>query len=51
MEHSKNFEKIKRYYDSGIWGISRVWAVVDKATGITQSEYNEITGYEYPARE
>lgn len=48
MEHSKNFEKIKRYYEDGIWGINRVKAVVGKATGITQDEYREITGFVYP---
>lgn len=51
MEHSKNFEKIKRYYEHGIWGINRVWAVVGKLTGITEDEYAEITGYVYPEKE
>jgi hypothetical protein len=41
------FEKIKGYYDSGLWGIQRVWNVVGKA--ITEAEYKQITGFEYPA--
>ena len=48
MEHSKNFEKIKRYYEEGIWGIQRVKAVVGKTNGITADEYFEITGFVYP---
>ena len=28
MEHSKNFEKIKSYYDKGLWDKARVRAVV-----------------------
>lgn len=48
MVHSKNFEKIKKYYDDGIWGIQRVKAVVGKKTGITEEEYYEITGFVYP---
>lgn len=46
-EHSKNFEKIKKYYDSGLWSIERVRAVVGKKTGITIEEFYEITGEEY----
>lgn len=40
------FEKIKDYYDRGLWSIDRVWNVVGKA--ITEEEYQEITGFEYP---
>ena len=47
MEHSKNFEKIKAYYDEGLWDKSRVYAVVGKKTGITAEEYEEITGEPY----
>ena len=42
------FEKIKGYYQSGLWSIDRVWNVVGKA--ITADEYFEITGLEYPAK-
>lgn len=51
MIHSKNFYKIQNYYETGIWGIQRVKAVVGKSTGITQEEYTEITGFVYPATE
>lgn len=46
-EHSKNFEKIKDYYDTGLWNKARVYAVVGKKTGITAEEYEEITGEPY----
>ena len=42
------FEKIKGYYQSGLWSIDRVWNVVGKA--ITEDEYFEITGLEYPSK-
>ncbi len=44
-EHSKNFEKVKDYYDRGLWSIERVHAVVGK--WITPAEYEEITGEPY----
>lgn len=44
---SKNFEKIKGYYEKGLWNKSRVYAVVGKATGITAEEYELITGEIY----
>lgn len=44
MEYSKNFEKIKHYYDTGLWSIERVRAVVGKRLGITAEEFTEITG-------
>ena len=49
MEHSKNFEKIKRYYDKRLWSIERVRAVVGKHLGITEAEFTEITGEPYEA--
>ena len=49
--HSKNFEKIKGFYDSGLWSIDRVWNVVNKPTGVTEAEYLEITGFIYPSKE
>ena len=42
------FEKIKHYYDTGLWSIDRVWNVVGKA--ITEADYQEITGFVYPAK-
>ena len=39
-------EKIKYYYNTGLWDINRVWNVVGKA--ITEEEYFEITGFEFP---
>ena len=42
------FEKIKHYYDTGLWSIDRVWNVVGKA--ITEVDYQEITGFVYPEK-
>lgn len=42
------FEKVKYYYDSGLWSVDRVWNVVGKA--ITAEEYQQITGFAYPAK-
>ena len=47
MEHSKNFEMIKAYYDSGLWSKERVYNVVGKKNGITEEEYHEIVGEDY----
>lgn len=46
-EHSKNFEKVKNYYERGLWSKARVHAVVGK--WITAAEYKEITGEPYSA--
>ena len=46
---SKNYTKIKNYYESGMWSIDRVWNVVGKKLGITEDEYKEITGFTYPS--
>lgn len=43
--HSKNFEKVKRYYETGLWSKSRVYQVVGH--WITPEEYKEITGEDY----
>lgn len=48
--HSKNFTKIKNYYDKGLWSIQRVWNMVGNPLGITEKEYKEITGYDYPSK-
>lgn len=42
---SKNFNKVKEYYDRGLWSKTRVKNAVGK--WITQEEYKEITGEEY----
>lgn len=42
---SKNFEKVKRYYENEIWNKTRVYNAVGK--WITEEEYKEITGEEY----
>ena len=45
VEHSKNFEKVKRYYDTGLWNIRMVHNAVGR--WITPEEYKEITGEDY----
>jgi len=40
------FEKVKGYYDTGLWDINRVRNVVGKV--ITEEDYFEITGFVYP---
>ena len=44
--HSKNFEKVKNYYDKGLWSIERVRQAVVKGW-ITEEEFTEITGEPY----
>jgi len=46
MNHSKNFEKVKYYYDHKLWFIDRVREAVVKGW-ITEAEYEEITGETY----
>ena len=48
-EHSKNFEKVKNYYDNGLWSEERVRAAVGK--WITEEEAEEIIGAELCAME
>lgn len=48
-EHSKNFEKVKNYYDNGLWSKKRVRAAVGK--WITEEEAEEIIGAELCAME
>ena len=45
-EHSKDFEKYKRYYDSGFWNKAMLRNVVRKGK-LTPEEYEEITGEAY----
>ena len=46
MGHSKNFDKIKKWYDEGLWSKQQVYNAVGKGQ-ITPSEYTEITGEPY----
>lgn len=40
MEHSANFDKVKTYYERGMWSAERVKAAVSK--WITEAECVEI---------
>ena len=42
---SKNYEKVKAYYDKGLWSIEKVRNAVGK--WITVKEYKEIVGADY----
>lgn len=44
---SKNYEKVKKYYDRKLWDIDKVTSAVGK--WITEEEYQEITGQMYQA--
>lgn len=46
MEHSKNFEKVKGYYEGGYWNEQRIKVAVEKEW-INMDEYKEITGKYY----
>ena len=41
MEHSTKFEKLKGYYEKGLWDEVRLANAVKK-NWITEEEYNEI---------
>lgn len=41
---SKNFEKVKSYYQKGLWDLEQVKNAVGR--WITEEEYKEITGAE-----
>ena len=43
---SKMYDKIKSYYDSGLWNENRVKNMVVKGV-ITKEEYESIVGKEY----
>ena len=43
---SKNYNKVKSYYDRGLWSIERVREAVVKGW-ITSEEYKLITGEDY----
>lgn len=42
---SKNFDKVKSFYDAGLWSIGMVRNAVER--WITAEEFQEITGEEY----
>lgn len=44
--YSKNYEKVKGYYNGGYWSEARVKNAVAKGW-ITENEYEEITGAHY----
>lgn len=46
MEHSPKFNKVKGYYDSGLWNKLMVKNAVKKGW-ITVAEYEEIVGEPY----
>lgn len=43
-----NFEKIKLYYDKGLWNAKMIAMAVVKGV-ITAEQYKEITGLDYEA--
>jgi len=45
-EHSPKFDKVKKYYDDGLWNKTMVHNAVDSGW-ITAEEYKEITGEDY----
>lgn len=50
MVKSKNFDKVKMYYDKHLWNKKQVANAVVKAW-ITEDEYAEIVGEPYSAEE
>ena len=46
MEHSPKYNKVKKYYDDGLWNKVMVRNAVAK-NWITVSEYQDITGEPY----
>lgn len=46
MEHSKYYEKVKKYYKNHIWNEARVREAVAKGW-ITAEEFEEIIGKPY----
>ncbi len=45
-EHSKRFDRVKKYYDAGLWHTDQLEMAVEKGW-ITKEEYKEITGEDY----
>lgn len=46
MSNNNLFNKIKSYYDSGLWNEARVRNMVIRGI-ITEEQYKEITGNDY----
>ena len=46
MEHSPKFDKVKNYYDKGLWNEEMVRNAVVKGW-ITEEEFAEIVGKNY----
>ncbi len=46
MNHSKNYNKVKRFYSMKMWDEEKVRNAV-KMNWITAEEYKEITGKDY----
>ena len=44
--HSKNYEKVKKFYTMRVWNIERVRNAV-VMEWITEAEFTEITGEEF----
>lgn len=52
--HSKNFTKVKNFYDNGLWNETRVRNAVTNPKSnpwITAAEFEEITGEAYEVQE
>ena len=47
VKHSKNYNKVKVFYDRSLWNLTMVHNAVGR--WITAEEYLEITGKEYVA--
>ncbi len=50
MQHSKNYDKVKMYYDTGVWDKDKVRLMVTNPKSspwITAAEYEEITDEKY----
>lgn len=45
-EHSKKYDRVKKYYDAGLWHEEQVRAAVEKKW-VTKAEYKTITGESY----
>ena len=43
---SEKYQKVKKYYDSGLWNVKMVRNAVEKKW-ITADEFEEITGMNY----
>ena len=43
--HSKWYDKVKKWYDQGLWTLDMVFSAVPKM--ITADEYEQITGQPY----